>query len=295
MSDRRVTRVTPDGGHAAGDDDHGSPDGGSQLSLAHIPPVSTRPPEALRRRTPEIRIEMDRRDYLAGSAAAVAAGVAGCLDSVFGGSPGATDDVVLDAPDRYEDLRESRDNGNIAFPIHADELPGATVTDALSGRELSTRAYAGERHTLLTFIFARCTMVCPTLTAALAQVQANARERGYDDELAFMPTTFDPEHDTPAVLESFSEDVGAVPDAEAWHFLRPDGERGAETVVAEQMGVWFDFVPESEREMSNMAYNHNSVILLVNADGYVERGYNGSRVPGGAGLLDDVETLRDRW
>ncbi len=238
---------------------------------------------------------MDRRHYLAGSAAAVTAGVAGCLDSVFGGSPGATDDVVLDAPDRYEDLRESRDNGNLTFPIHADELPGVTVTDALSGRELSTRAYVGERHTLLTFIFARCTMVCPTLTAALAQVQANARERGYDDELAFMPTTFDPEHDTPAVLESFSEDVGAVPDAEAWHFLRPDGEAGAETVVTEQMGVWFDFVPESEREMSNMAYSHNSVILLVNADGYVERGYNGSRVPGGAGLLDDVETLRERW
>jgi protein SCO1/2 len=268
---------------------------GERPPSVRTPAVSTRPPEGLRRRTPELRIEMDRRHYLAGSAAAATAGLAGCLDSVFGESSGATDDVVLDAPDRYEDLRESRENGNITFPIHADELPEVTVTDALSGRELSTRAYVGERHTLLTFIFARCTMVCPTLTAALAQVQANARDRGYDDELAFMPTTFDPEHDTPEVLESFSEDVGAVPDAEAWHFLRPDGEQGAEEVVTGQMGVWFDFVPESERDMSNMAYSHNSVILLVNADGYVERGYNGSRVPGGAGLLDDVETLRERW
>jgi protein SCO1/2 len=268
---------------------------GERPPSVRTPAISTRPPEALRRRTPDIRIEMDRREFLAGSAAAAAVGTAGCLDSVFGGSPGATDDVVLDKPDRYGDLRESREKGGITFPIHADELPEATVTDALSGRELSTRAYAGERHTLLTFIFARCTMVCPTLTAALAQVQANARTEGYADELAFMPTTFDPEHDTPEVLESFSEDVGAVPGAEAWHFLRPDGQQRAEEVVTEQMGVSFWFVPEAEREMDNMAYGHTSVILLVNADGYVERGYNGSRVPGGAGLLDDVETLRERW
>jgi protein SCO1/2 len=268
---------------------------GERPPSVRTPAISTRPPEALRRRTPDIRIEMDRREFLAGSAAAAAVGTAGCLDSVFGGSPGATDDVVLDKPDRYGDLRESREKGGITFPIHADELPEATVTDALSGRELSTRAYAGERHTLLTFIFARCTMVCPTLTAALAQVQANARTEGYADELAFMPTTFDPEHDTPEVLESFSEDVGAVPGDEAWHFLRPDGQQRAEEVVTEQMGVSFWFVPEAEREMDNMAYGHTSVILLVNADGYVERGYNGSRVPGGAGLLDDVETLRERW
>jgi len=295
VSDASDTGGLRDGGRVAGDNDTTSRDRRSHLPSDRIRVVSTRPPEALRRRIPKLQIEMDRRDYLAGSAAAATAGLAGCLDAVFGESPGATDDVVLDAPDRYEDLRESREDGNITFPIHADELPGATVTDALSGRELSTRAYVGERHSLLTFIFARCTMVCPTLTAALAQVQANARDQGYDDELAFMPTTFDPEHDTPAVLESFSEDVGAVPSAETWHFLRPDGKQSAEAVVTEQMGVWYEFVPEEERDMSNMAYNHTSVILLVNADGYVERGYNGGRVPGGAGLLNDVETLRERW
>jgi len=244
---------------------------------------------------------MNRRVFLASAGAVATASAAGCLRSLSGGgSAGATDDVVLDAPDRYGDLRESREMGAITYPIHADELPAVTVPDALSGRELSTRAYVGDRHTLLTFIFARCTMVCPGLTAALAQVQANARENGYDDELAYMPTTFDPGHDTPEVLESFSADVGAVPAADNWHALRPEDETRAREVVGEELGVWFERVPESERQQredwpDHMAFDHVSVIMLVNADGYVERSYTGSRVPGGAGLLDAVERLRERW
>ena len=239
---------------------------------------------------------MDRRTFLAGAGAAAAVGLAGCLDSVFGGSPGATDDVVLDEPEYYDDPRESLEETDFQHPpIHADELPEATVPDALSGREISTREYVGDRHVVLTFIFARCTMVCPGLTAALAQVQANALEEGYADELAFMPMTFDPGHDEPDVLESFSEDVGAVPEEEGWHFLRPESEQRAQTVVQDRFGVLFDWVPEEEREMENMAYTHTSTIILANADGYVERGYAGDAVPNGAGLLDDIETLRDRW
>lgn len=275
------------------------PDGQQHPLWAHTPGVSTRPPETLSHRMPDFRIGMNRRRYLASGAAAVTLGTAGCLDSVFGGSPGATGDVVLDTPDRYEDLRESRDQGFLP-PIHADELPGATVTDALSGREISTREYVGERHTLLTFIFTRCTMVCPGLTAALAFVQTDARDKGYDDELAFIPITFDPEHDTPEELESFCEKVNAVPDARAWHALRPESPQRAREVVGDQFGVFFEKLSEAEIEQdeerpSNMVFNHTSLIVLANADGYVERGYTGSRVPAGPGLLETVETLRDRW
>lgn len=243
---------------------------------------------------------MNRRTYLVGAGTAATVGLAGCLDTVFGGSPGATDDVVLDEPERYEEFRDSRDRGHINHPIHADELPEVTVTDALSNRELSTREYVGDRHVLLTFIFTRCTMACPGLSAALAQVQANARAEGYEDELAFMPTTFDPEYDTPEVLEEYSEDMGAIPAADNWHFLRPESRERARETVGERMGVGFERLSEEEREEmempEHMVYLHDSAIYLANADGYVERGYvSNTRVPNAAELLDDVETLRERW
>lgn len=244
---------------------------------------------------------MNRRAFLAGVSTSGAVGLAGCLEGVglLNDSPGATDDVVLEKPELYEELRQSRDNGDLSYPIHADEVPAATVPDALSDQEVSSREYVGERHLLMTFIFARCSMVCPGLTATLAQIQADAAEYEYREELAFMPTTFDPEHDTPDVLETFCRDVGANTDHPQWHCLRPEGPDRATEVVEETFGVKFwrrteEEIDEQDLE-DNMVWGHTSMILLANADGYVERAYTGSRIPNAAGLLDDVTTLRERW
>ena len=242
---------------------------------------------------------MQRRAVLASGGAAITAGLAGCLGSVFGGSPGATDDVVLEAPERYEDLRESRDNGDLAHPIHADPLPGVEMPDALAGESMSTREYVGDRHVMLTFVFSRCSMVCPGLVADLIAVQADSLENGYDEEIAFMPTTFDPEYDTPARLETFSRDLGAEMAAGNWHFLRPEGRSRAEEVVEGEFGVWHERLSAAQREErdmpDNMVWDHVSAIVLANADGYIERTYTGSRRPNKPGLIDDVETLRERW
>lgn len=242
---------------------------------------------------------MKRRVFLAGTAATASAGLAGCLSSVFSGSTGATDDVVLDEPEMYDQMRASRDNGDLAHPIHADELPDVTVPDATASGDISTHGYVGDRHLLLTFIFTRCTMVCPGLTASFAQIQTRAASNGYEDEVAFMPMTFDPEYDTPEVLEEYSTDMGAIPDDSHWHFLRPETPDEAEEIVSGEFGVNFWELSDEEREElempDNMVYDHVSAIILVNADGYVERTYTGSRVPNAAGLLDEFETLRERW
>lgn len=242
---------------------------------------------------------MRRRAVLAAAGATATVGLAGCLERVFGGSYGATDDVVLDEPDRYDQLRAARDNGDLAHPVHADELPAVSVPDALSDRTISTHEYVGERHLLSTFIFTRCTMACPGLVASLAQVQARTQTEGHADQLAFMPMTFDPEYDTAEILREFSTDLGANVEDPAWHFLRPESHERAQTVVADDFGVQFWELSEQERDdfdmPDNMVWDHVSAIVLANADGYVERMYTGSRIPDAAGLLQDVDTLRERW
>ena len=235
---------------------------------------------------------MNRRTFLAGTATTGLAGVAGCLD-VLGESHGATEDVVLDPPDRYEDLRASRDNGYLPYPIHGDELPEVSVPDVTADGPVSTRQFVGDRHVLLTFVFTRCNTVCPTLTSSFAQVQHDARENGYAEDIALLPTTFDPAYDTPERLVTFAEDVGADPSAANWRILRPESPERAEAVVEGEFGVIFSRVPEEKREMENMVWNHRSSRILANKDGYVERNYRSSL--NAAGLLDEVATLRERW
>jgi protein SCO1/2 len=281
---------------------------------------------------------MDRRTFLAGSATAGFASAAGCLGVLGSDSPGATENVVLSTPEQYDKLRESRDAGHLAYPIHADKVPEATLPDALSDQQVSTRQFVGDRHVLLTFIYTRCFGPCLRLTARLGRVQSDAIENGYNDEFAFLPTTFDPEYDTPERLRAFSKERHAVLDAGNWYALRPESEQRVEEVVNEKFGVsvvWeresptsrgrqnpdstvsplhegHDHGDETQSSGNESSGNqsdgdgsgdisdqvtHLSMIMLVNADGYIERTYTGSGggIPGAANLLEDVNTLRERW
>lgn len=243
---------------------------------------------------------MNRRTFIKGSAAAgIGASIGGCVDAgPLSSSPGATDNVVLEQPDRYDDLRASRDSGGLVHPIHADKLPEATVDAPLHDRTLSTREFVGDRHSLFTFIFTRCPNTCQILTQALRQVQADSVDEGYADEVALMPTTFDPENDTEAVLREHGESHGVNRDANNWYYLRPDGPGRAKEVVEEKLGIVFEHLSPEEREERDMGeemyFNHLSAIMLVNKDGYVERTFRGSDLSQ-VTVLDAVNTLRERW
>ncbi len=228
----------------------------------------------------------DRRTVLRGLGSAAALSLAGCLDAV---PVGGSSDVVLDAPetDRAGDT-------DLPYPVRGEQLPEATVPAALADREVTTTGFVGERHVMLTFVFARCTMSCPLLTATLSAVQSASVDGGFAGEFAFLPTTFDPGHDTPEVLAEYGEERGVDREAGNWWFLRPETEARAEAVVTDTFGVFFDHVPEEEREMENMAYVHNNLVLLANADGYVERAYAG-QPPNPGDVVEDARALQRRW
>jgi len=245
---------------------------------------------------------MDRRSYIAGTAtAALALSTSGCL-GVLSGSPGATEDVVLGAPDRYEDLREARDAGALPHPIHADQVPEATVPAPLHDRAVSTAEFVGDRHALYTFIFTRCPSACQLLTQALRHVQSASLDEGFVDDVALLPVTFDPAHDTQSVLREHGSQHGVVWDAGNWYYLRPESRERAETVANEQFGVGSERLDDEDRKElgfgEEMKFNHSSVIFLVNKDGYVERAFTGAGEGSQASpvnVLDAVTTLRERW
>jgi protein SCO1/2 len=222
-------------------------------------------------------------------AATLGGALAGCTDAIPLGSHGANEHVVLNVPEDYERFEDV----DLPYPKHGEELPEATVPAPLHDRDVSTREFVGDRHVMLTFIFTRCTMACPRLVAPLVRVQSASIEEGFAGEFAFLPTTFDPEYDTPDRLAEYGAERGVDFDAGNWWFLRPEDRRRAEA-VEETFGVTSEYVPEDEREMGNMAWVHNNVLVLANADGYVERTYT-REPPEPKTVLEDVRTLRERW
>ncbi|GAB3027866.1 SCO family protein [Natronobiforma cellulositropha] len=267
-----------------------------------------------------------RRAYLAAAGAAALTLTAGCT-SLLGGD--GYDHVVLEPPEHYEMLRESRDGGDLARPVYGDEVPDVGAPCTVTGEEVRTTDFAGERHALYTFIFARCHAACPTLTASLRHVQDDSVDGDYVDDVALCNVTFDPEHDTPDVLESYGDGLGVDYDLGNWHFLRPETEADAHEVVSEAFGCYFERNEDYEEGNghgdhgehhgdghgddhdhggnddtdaggaggghSDMAFAHASMIVLVNAGGYVERTYTGMDLPTPAALIEDVRTVVDGW
>lgn len=169
---------------------------------------------------------MDRRTYLAASAAGLA-GVAGCLDGVL---QSGADGTVLGPPER--DLSAS------SHPTYGDELPSFSVPDAFTDETVTDEQFRGEQAMLMTFFFTSCPDgLCPALLQMLNAAAQDAQAEGYEDDAAFVAITFDPEYDTPEVLEEEADTVGFDPGADNWHVLRPEDNDVAYDLVAEDFGV----------------------------------------------------------
>lgn len=224
--------------------------------------------------TPTPRDAPTRRTFLGAVGATAGVALAGCM-----GIAADDDPMRLPPPENYDALVEA----DLAYPIYGEDLPEATITDALTGDPVSTRGFVGERHVLMTFVYTRCGTICPALTANLVQAQAAAAKGGYADRVAFLAVTFDPEHDTSSVLRRYGEDRGADYDAGNWYFLRPETPADAKTVV---QGTFGDAYHPAE----SMPYVHNSLVLLANRDGYVERAY-ANEPPNPRTVVDDLERV----
>lgn len=260
-----------------------------------------------------------RRAILRATAATgLSVSLAGCTGGGLLGDEGS-DDVVLGPPDGYdEDVA-----AETVHPTYGDEVPELTVPAPLRDETVTTTDFVGERHSLYTFLFTRCPDACPGLMASLRHVQEGAREDGYADEMALLPVTFDPDHDTPAVLEEYELDHGVDREAGNWYSLRPETPADAREVVEEGFGVAFqknedaghgdgdgrdgdhgddhdddghdeEHDGDDGHDHDEMAFAHTNLVLFVNMDGYVERAYAGA-VPTPANVVDDVETVVEGW
>ncbi|WP_121822531.1 SCO family protein [Halostella salina] len=219
---------------------------------------------------------MRRRQYLRSVAgvSGAAAGFAGCLGT-------GRSDTTLGEPDRQV---ESED---LQYPAWGQRVPDVTLPDPLDGGEVAVRDV--ETPSLLTFFYSHCRTMCPVLISALRNVQTHATNEGYADEVAFLPVTFDPARDDADRLRSYADRMNVDATAGNWRFLRPEGEQRAEAVVTEEFGVAFERTPAKDGD--GYMFTHLGLILLVNADGYVERAYRGDS-PDSQTIIDHLQRLR---
>jgi protein SCO1/2 len=163
-----------------------------------------------------------------------------------------------------------------------DAIPDAALIDQQDKRR-SLSTWVGTP-VLITFIYTQCPLpnFCPAMNRNMAAIQrglaADATLRG---KLKLISITFDPEHDTPAVLADFAKRHDTDP--AVWTWLT--GDRVTTDKLAGAFGV--SVIRENDKPADVV---HNLRTTLVDASGKVLKIYSGSDWTASA-VLDDVRAF----
>ncbi|GGC78347.1 hypothetical protein GCM10007216_06110 [Thalassobacillus devorans] len=113
------------------------------------------------------------------------------------------------------------------------------------------------KYVFITFFYTMCGTVCPELEKNMKEVYEMLPDDGLEDDIQFLSISFDPERDTPEVLDTYREWLES--DGETWRMARiPDQQELDE--LLDRFGV--TVIPD---EYGNFA--HNSAFYLVDPEG----------------------------
>ncbi|QLK26753.1 SCO family protein [Natrinema zhouii] len=169
---------------------------------------------------------MQRRTYLGSLGTVGITSVAGCLGDLLGGD--SNPDTILEPPE------EEAQHADFEYPSYGDEFPSFSLTDPLTEETVSRDDFVDERPFVMTYFYASCPDgMCDQLMQHFRRIQEDAVESGYEDDVGLLAMTFDPERDTADVLRTYSTERGIEPDTGHWHYLRPEDNEAAKTVLNE--------------------------------------------------------------
>jgi protein SCO1/2 len=153
--------------------------------------------------------------------------------------------------------------------------PAFELTSSAGGK-FSSAELAGKVW-VVDFFFSTCTGVCPRLTANMAKLQEEFRNR---PQVRLVSISVDPENDTPKALREFAKRFKADPGK--WVFLTGDG--GAiHKLAREGFSLGSSEVPGR--------ILHSDRFVLVDAEGRIRGYYHGTEEADVARLEKDIEGL----
>jgi len=136
-------------------------------------------------------------------------------------------------------------------------VPNFTLTDQ-SGQTIQLLDYRGHV-VVVTFIFTRCPLpnYCPLMSRNFSVLQRELQHQ-FPGKVHLLSISFDPAHDTPAVLKEYAENFGADP--KDWTFAT--GTPAQIEYVATLFGLTY--------EMQGGSITHNLRTALINPNGRLE-------------------------
>lgn len=135
------------------------------------------------------------------------------------------------------------------------DFPKITLQDN-TGRTFTLSELSG-KYVLMTFIYTSCGTVCPQIEMNLSEVYHRLPQEAIGQDIVFLSVSFDPDRDTPEMLEAYRQYF--VQDPDNWRLARvPD--RGELNKLLDAFGVIV--IPST-----NGDFAHNGAFYLIDREG----------------------------
>jgi len=150
-----------------------------------------------------------------------------------------------------------------------------------TGAVLTNDDLAGKIH-VASFIYTRCSAICPTLVANLRRVSLAIT----DPRLVFVSYSVTPDLDTPEVLADFGREHRI--DADRWKLVTGD----ARQIYALARDSYFASDERLRETLSTSdAFLHTEQVVLVDGSGRIRGVYNGTQPFEMTHLTSDIKSL----
>ena len=142
-----------------------------------------------------------------------------------------------------------------------------------------TQKILDDKITVVSFFYANCTLVCPTIIRKLQTVQKNILDK---NNIQILSITITPSVDTPAVLKSYANENHIHPDK--WQLLTGN----IEDTVRFARESFFGLTPDQNKWNQNI---HSETLFLVDSNKQIRGIYNATQTNDIKNLIADIYLL----
>ena len=150
--------------------------------------------------------------------------------------------------------------------------------DTVTAQNFKDKIYVAD------FFFTTCPTICPVMKKQLKKVYEKIQGQ---NDIAILSHTIDPEHDTPAVLKEYAQDLGVK--GTQWMFVTGNREKIYE--IGEKQYL----VVAGADSTAPGGYIHSGAFVLVDKEKRVRGMYNGTDDEATKRLMVDIERLKEEY
>ncbi len=150
------------------------------------------------------------------------------------------------------------------------------------GKLISHRDYTG-KVSVVDFFFTECPSICPMLSAQMSRLQSLVNQAGLKPDVMFLSHSVKPGHDTPEVLLSYGEKLGA--DFTNWNFVTGSAE---DIYDQAEEGYMLSAFPSDSAEGGIF---HTDKITLLDRQMRIRGYYDGTSTKEVDRLFEDLKVL----